>query len=100
MKFLRVVFAIIALLSAVPLSAQQETQYSRKFFTQLRELFGRFRDSDLQRAFDRAQPVQCSELVNDQGEWRTVAFFNEKRDLGSWYRSNFDEVKNDLSVFV
>ncbi len=31
---------------------------------------------------------------------RTVAFFNEKRELGDWYRRNFDEVKNDLSVFI
>ncbi len=38
--------------------------------------------------------------MNDKGEWRTVAFFNEKRELGDWYRTNFDEVKNDLAVFI
>src|SRR5262249_14477914 len=75
-------------------------RYDRKFFIQLRSVFGRFRDSDLSRTFDKAKPIQCSELVNDEGEWRTVAFFNEKRELGDWYRSNFDEVKNDLSVFI
>src|SRR5215831_10608050 len=75
-------------------------QYGRRFFLQLRAVFGRFRDADLQRVFDSAQPIQCSELVNEPGEWRTVAFFNEKRELGDWYRSNFDEVKSDLSVFI
>ena len=78
----------------------EESQYSRKFFMQLRGVFGRFRDTDLHRAFDRAQPIQCSELINDKGEWRTVAFFNEKRELGDWYRSSFDEVKRDLAVFI
>src|SRR5215471_18615284 len=77
-----------------------ESRYSRRFFTQLRGVFGRFRDSDLQRAFAVAKPIDCSELINDPGEWRTVAFFNEKRDLGDWYRASFEEVKSDLSVFI
>ena len=38
--------------------------------------------------------------MNDEGEWRTVAFFNEKRELGDWYRRNFDEVKTDPAVFI
>src|SRR5215475_2445636 len=80
--------------------AEDSQQYGRRFFTQLRAVFGRFRDADLQRVFGSAQPVQCSELVNEPGEWRTVAFFNEKRERGDWYRSNFEEVKSDLSVFV
>src|SRR5579863_1392332 len=80
--------------------AEDSQQYGRRFFVQLRAVFGRFRDSDLQRVFDSAQPIQCSELINEPGEWRTVAFFNEKRELGDWYRSNFEEVKNDLSVFI
>ena len=75
-------------------------QYGRRFFVQLRGVFGRFRDADLQRAFETAQPIQCAELINDKGDWKTVAFFNEKRELGDWYRSNFDEVKNDLSSFI
>src|SRR5215831_20228452 len=84
----------------IPRPTEDSQPYGRRFFTQLRAVFGRFRDSDLRRVFDNAQPVQCSELINEQGEWRTVAFFNEKRELGDWYRSNFEEVKNDLSVFV
>src|SRR6516164_11180264 len=106
-----VFLAVSAVLApATPATAQRERQisapandsqpYSRRFFVQLRAVFGRFRDSDLQRVFDSAQPIQCSELVNEPGEWRTVAFFNEKRELGDWYRSNFEEVKRDLSVFV
>jgi hypothetical protein len=104
------VFVTIGLLFAAnPLLAQrereiqpaaEESQYSRKFFTQLRGVFGRFRDTDLRRAFEAAQPIQCSELVNDPGVWRTVAFFNEKRELGDWYRSSLDEVKSDLSAFI
>src|SRR5262245_3805373 len=82
-----------------PPAAEDSTRYGRQFFVQLRSVFGRFRDTDLQRAFEKAKPIQCSELVNEPGEWRTVAFFNERRELGDWYRANFDEVKRDLSVF-
>jgi hypothetical protein len=71
-----------------------------KFFDQLRSLFGRFRDGDLDRAFEAAQPIQCSELVSDSGEWRPVAFFNEDRRLGDWYHGNLDEVKRELSQYI
>ena len=99
----------IGLITAAAAYAQRERQiqppeqtqrYGRQFFVQLRALFGRFRDVDLQRAFERAQPIQCAELVNENGEWRTVAFFNEKRELGDWYRSRLEEVKTDLTVFI
>jgi hypothetical protein len=80
--------------------SEQQAQYGRRFFTQLRAVFGKFRDADLQRVFASAQPIECSEFVNGDGQWRTVAFFNEKRELGDWYRSNFEEVKSDLSVFL
>jgi hypothetical protein len=95
----RIIFLILVLFSGINATAQVD-RYDRKFFIQLRGVFGRFRDSDLERVFDRAQPIQCSELVNDEGEWRTVAFFNEKRELGDWYRRNFDEVKTDPAVFI
>src|SRR5438128_8995167 len=95
----RVFLLIIGLFAAVTASAQVE-RYDRRFFLQLRTVFGRFRDSDLQRVFEAARPIQCSELVNDEGEWRTVAFFNEKRELGDWYRRDFDEVKKDLAVYI
>jgi hypothetical protein len=80
--------------------AAEELKYGRRFFLQLRGVFGRFRDTDLDRAFENAKPIQCSELVSDTGEWRTVAFFNENRTLGDWYRSNLEEVKSDLAVFI
>jgi hypothetical protein len=108
MKIWRVLIALLALSSPVTLTARpkvqiqprQESQYSRTFFVQLKGIFGRFRDADLDRVFDSAEVIQCPELVSDKGEWRTVAFFNEKRELGDWYRSNLDEVKHDLAVFA
>jgi len=78
----------------------KEGDSETKFFDQLRSLFGRFRDGDLDRAFESAQPIQCSELVSDNGEWRPVAFFNEDRRLGDWYHSNLEEVKQELSQYI
>lgn len=95
-------------LPALDVGGQRERQiepppavdYGTRFFDQLRTLFGRFRDADLQRAFSSAAPVPCSELISDNGEWREVAFFNEDRRLGDWLHQNLDEVKSDLSVYV
>ena len=83
-----------------PDPASQDSDYSAKFFDQLRRIFGRFRDSELKRVFDSAGPIQCKELVTDKGEWREVAFFNENRKLGDWYRERLEEVKGDLAVYV
>jgi len=80
--------------------ASEPSQYGRNFFVQLRAVFGRFRDADLELAFERAHPIDCAELVNENGDWRTVAFFNEKRELGDWYRGSLEEVKSDLSAFI
>ncbi len=96
----------LLLIVAFPLHAQRERQapdqdeYSRKFFEQLRSLFGRFRDADLQRAFELARPIRCSELISGTGEWRNVAFFNEDRNLGNWYHSSLEEVRGDLSSYT
>ena len=108
MKMLRVLIALLALSIPVtfiarpksPIQPRQESPYSRTFFMQLKGIFGRFRDADLDRVFDSAEAIRCSDLISDKGEWRTVAFFNEKRELGDWYRSNLDEVKHDLAVFA
>jgi len=108
MKVTRVLFVLLALSIPVALVGRSEiqtqprpeSQYGRTFFIQLKNIFGRFRDADLDRVFDSATAMQCSELVNDKGQWRTVAFFNENRELGDWYRSNLDEVKHDLAVFT
>src|SRR5262249_13389542 len=75
----------------------QDSQYSRKFFLQLKGIFGRFRDTDLDRVFDSAAPIQCSELIGGKGGWRTVAFFNQKRGLGDWDCSHLADVRNDLA---
>jgi hypothetical protein len=78
----------------------ENDQYGQRFFDQLKAVFGRFRDSDLQRAFESAHPIQCSELINQKGEWRPVAFFNENRELGSWYRQSFEQVRHDVSAYL
>jgi hypothetical protein len=78
----------------------EESAYGSRFFDQLKAIFGKFRDSDLQRVFQDAQPIQCSELLGRSGQWRPVAFFNEDRSLGDWCRENLAEVKSDLSVFT
>ncbi len=80
--------------------AGEEAAYGSRFFEQLHNIFGRFRDSDLQRVFQDAEPIQCSELVGRKGEWRPVAFFNEDRTLGDWCRESLEEVKADLSVYT
>lgn len=77
-----------------------ESDLGTKFFDQLRTLFGRFRDTELDRVFAAAQPIQCSELVSGDGEWRTVAFFNEDPRLGSWYHRSLEEVKGDLTQYI
>ena len=104
---LRVFFLIFVLFAPAGIQAQREGQlqppeegaYGSKFFDQLRSIFGRFRDADLQRAFQMAEPIQCSELVISKGEWGTVAFFNEDRSLGEWCRNSLEEVKADLAVY-
>lgn len=101
------VIILLAALTAAPLPGQQrqdqagaEGTYGSRFFDQLRTIFGMFRDSDLQRAFQDAQPIQCTELLGRKGQWRPVAFFNEDRSLGDWCREDLEEVKTDLSVFT
>jgi hypothetical protein len=93
-------------LAPYPFAAQRERQVDppslseKNFFDQLRSLFGRFRETELRRVFDSAQPIRCSQLISDSGEWRPVAFFNEDRKLGDWYHSSLEEVKADLSTYT
>lgn len=81
-------------------SSDDGGDFGSRFFSQLNSIFGKFRDSELQRVFQTAEPIHCSELISGKGEWREVAFFNENRKLGDWYRSNIEEVRNDLSVYL
>src|SRR5512135_2274870 len=69
----------------------EEDRYGSKFFDQLRTIFGRFQNSDLDRVFQQSKPIQCSELVGRKGEWRPVAFLNEDRRLGHWCREILEE---------
>jgi len=82
------------------IEAPSQSDYGSKFADQLRSLFGRFRDTDLRRAFNSALPIRCSELVSGDGEWRPVAFFNEDRKLGEWYHRSLDDVKAELSAYI
>jgi hypothetical protein len=91
---------------AVPLLAQRERQVpppsasEKNFFDQLRNLFGRFQEGDLRRSFQNAQPLKCSTLVSDTGEWRPVAFFNEDRRLGAGYNRSLEEVKREIDLYT
>lgn len=91
---------LAATLPAQREQTDEESAYGEKFFDQLRTIFGRFRDTDLQRAFQEAQPIQCPELVGRKGEWRPVAFFNEDRKLGDWCRESLEQVKSDLEIYT
>jgi hypothetical protein len=83
----------------VPPPSQTST-YGPQFFDQLRRLSGHFSDSDLHHVFQRSRPIQCSELVRDNGEWQDVAFFSGNRKFGSWYRANLDEVTSNVAAFA
>ena len=105
--YLVFVFSLLAAFGVLRSSAQQrqsnsgeDEAYDARFFDELRTIFGRFRCSDLQRVFQEAQPVQCTELTGRKGEWRMVAFFNDDRTLGDWYRERLDEVKSDLEIYT
>src|SRR5689334_1478120 len=81
-------------------SAQEKIDLGAKFTLQLRKVFGRFRHADLQIVFDNAHPIQCSDLVSDNGEWREVGFFNENRGLGGWFKTSMKEIKSKLDVYT
>jgi hypothetical protein len=100
------ILPLLVLYTPVRVSAQQDRQeqsseaYGSKFFDQLRSIFGRFRDADLEHVFQEAKPIECSELVGRTGEWHQVAFFNENRKLGDWCKQSLEEVKGDLVVYT
>jgi hypothetical protein len=97
---------ILALFVSTPIDGQHASSTARqaaavtKFLSQLQRIFGRFSEADLQQVFQAAEPVRCPELVEGKGEWKPVAFFNDKRELGSWYHTTLDEVKTDLRVYT
>jgi hypothetical protein len=98
-------FSLTSFVSAFPqhereIPPPQDADFGARFFDQLQRIFGRFRDADLKRVFQSARPIRCADLITDKGEWREVAFFNEDRKLGDWYRTSLEEVKNDLAVYI
>jgi hypothetical protein len=92
---------VISVAAAIPAGLAQSgnaaSTYDSKFFQTLKKVFDNFSDVDLQRAFQSAQPITCSELI---GNWRQAAFFNEDRNLERWYFKSFEEVQAELSRYV
>jgi hypothetical protein len=74
--------------------------FGSKFFDDLRSLFGRLQRLELDRAFQAAKPIRCSDLAGQAGEWKEVAFLNDDRKLGDWHFDNLEDVKSDLVAFV
>lgn len=81
-------------------SRPDERPFKGNFLNQLQRIFGRFRNEDLKRVFEKAKPVLCSDLVSGDGKWREVAFFNEHRPFGDWHRRSLDAVKRDLAAYI
>jgi hypothetical protein len=75
-----------------------DPDYGPQFFEQLQRMFERYKNGDVHHAFQVARPVQCSELIGDNGEWHDVAFFSGSE--GNWYQENLDEIKADLAVYI
>ncbi len=99
MVFLR--FLLCFFLLASPAFAQQNNgEFGTKFFADLRMLFGRLQQSELDRAFQRANAVHCSDLVGQSGDWKEVAFLNDDRKLGDWHFETIEDVKRDPTKFV
>jgi hypothetical protein len=93
-----IVLLVITSFCALTLNAGPQTpvEYDAKFFEALKTLFDDFSSTDLQRAFQAAQPIPCSELL---GEWRPAAFFNDDRNLERWFHKSFDEVQAELARY-
>ena len=87
-------------IAAIVTAPPQDKEFGTKFFDDLRKLFGRLQQSELDLAFRRANPVRCSELVSQTGEWKQVAFLNDDRKLGDWHYDNIDDVKKDPAKYV
>jgi len=85
----------------VPAPSQESGgDFGSKFFDDLRSLFGRLQRSELDRAFQRAKSIHCSDLAGQKDEWKEVAFLNDDRTLGDWHYDAIEDVKRDLAAFV
>jgi hypothetical protein len=90
---------LLFLLVVTNVPAQDADEFGSRFFEQLRTLFGQLEQSDLDRAFQQARPIRCSDLAA-RGEWKQVAFLNDDRSLGNWHLDTLEKVKRDLAKFV
>jgi len=89
---------LVAGISCVSAGAQvqQPGEYDAPFFRALKTLFDDFSSSDLQRTFQSASPIKCSELL---GEWRPAAFFNDDKNLERWFHKTFEDVQAELARY-
>lgn len=98
MRWIAVFLSVAALMgSPVRSYGQEKDAYNPKFFEALKTLFEDFSSNDLQRAFQDAQAIRCSELL---GEWRPAAFFNDDRNLERWFHKTFDDVQAELARYT
>src|SRR5271169_256764 len=88
--------AIIGTARTAQASAQVQDNgnFGAKFVGDLRSLFGTLQQSDLDQAFERAKPIQCSDLAGLTA-WKDVAFLNEDRRLSNWHYDGIEEARND-----
>jgi hypothetical protein len=82
--------------TSVGVRGQQPGEYGSRFFQALKSLFDDFSSSDLQRTFQSAPLIKCSELI---GEWRPAAFFNDDRNLERWFHKTFEDVQAELARY-
>ena len=108
MKALRGTCFLLALLFAAHAEAQgprrasasrENGDFGTKFFDELRSLFGRLRDADLDRAFRRGRAIRCADLAEKSGVWKEVAFLNGDRKIGNWHFESLAEVNRELATF-
>src|SRR5579871_6850193 len=85
---------------ATEIPPRQNQDYGSKFFEQLQRMFERYTEGDLHHIFQMARPVPCSELANDQSEWRDVAFFSGRTKFGNWADANIDEVRSHPLLYM
>ena len=77
---MRSFFLILSLYATAGFPGQVE-RYDGKFFIQLRGIFGRFRDSDLQRAFENAHPIRSGSIREKTVEPRNGETVRRRRLL-------------------
>jgi len=78
----------------------QDPDFGAKFLADLQTLFGHLETSELDKAFQRAKAIRCSDLVGRSGEWRDVGFLNDNRNIAAWHYEDIESVKTDPVRYV